>query len=49
VNAIGTAADSGADVIRSAYGANYQRLADLKRTFDGANLFRHNQNIVASV
>jgi FAD binding domain/Berberine and berberine like len=35
----------GADRIRAAYGANYQRLADLKRSYDPENLFRLNQNV----
>lgn len=45
VNQVGTEADEGADLIRQAFGANYQRLADLKRQYDPTNLFRHNQNI----
>jgi FAD/FMN-containing dehydrogenase len=45
VNQVGTEAEEGADLIREAFGANYQRLADLKRQYDPTNLFRHNQNI----
>jgi len=45
VNALGTAADSGSELVRSAYGTNHQRLAKLKRIYDPGNLFRHNQNI----
>jgi FAD/FMN-containing dehydrogenase len=45
VNAVGRPADDGPEVVRSAYGANHARLAELKRTYDPANLFRHNQNI----
>ena len=37
--------EDGADQVRAAYGANYQRLAALKKQYDPANLFRHNQNI----
>ena len=37
--------DEGEDRVRAAYGANYQRLAALKRKFDPANLFRANQNV----
>ena len=37
--------EDGADQILAAYGANYQRLAQLKKQYDPTNLFRHNQNI----
>jgi len=37
-------ADEG-ERVRSAYGPNYDRLAQVKRKFDPANLFRMNQNI----
>ena len=45
VNDLGQEADDGADQIRAAYGANYQRLAELKQKYDPTNLFGHNQNI----
>lgn len=34
------------DRVRAAYGANYDRLAKIKREYDPANLFHVNQNIV---
>lgn len=37
--------DEGEDRVRAAYGANYPRLASLKRKFDPTNLFRANQNV----
>jgi FAD/FMN-containing dehydrogenase len=32
--------------VRATYGANYERLVELKRRYDPANLFRSNRNIV---
>jgi FAD/FMN-containing dehydrogenase len=49
VNDIGQEFEDGADQVRAAYGANYQRLAELKQKYDPANLFRHNQNIKPAV
>ena len=37
--------DEGEARVKAAYGANYDRLATLKRKYDPANLFRVNQNI----
>ena len=45
VNHIGLETEEGADRIKAAYGANYDRLVALKNKYDPTNLFRHNQNI----
>ncbi len=37
------------DLVRSAYGANYDRLAELKAQYDPTNLFHMNQNIKPKV
>jgi FAD/FMN-containing dehydrogenase len=37
--------DEGEGRIRATYRDNYDRLADIKRKYDPANLFRVNQNI----
>ncbi|MFC5176516.1 FAD-binding oxidoreductase [Nocardioides taihuensis] len=39
-------ADDDQDRIRANYKGNYDRLAQIKRTYDPGNLFRHNQNIL---
>ena len=49
VNHIGLETDEGAERIKAAYGANYERLVTLKNTYDPTNLFRHNQNIKPTV
>jgi hypothetical protein len=37
--------DEGGERVRSAYGANYERLVALKTKYDPTNFFRMNQNI----
>ncbi len=37
--------DEGQERVRASYGANYDRLAQVKATYDPTNLFRVNQNI----
>jgi hypothetical protein len=39
-------ADEGDDRIRAAYGANHDRLVNIKSTWDADNLFRVNRNVV---
>lgn len=41
--------EEGEDLVRAAYGANYERLVDLKNKYDPRNLFSLNQNIKPSV
>ncbi|MFI8963938.1 FAD-binding oxidoreductase [Streptomyces sp. NPDC053493] len=43
VNFIG--ADEGAERVRATYRGHYDRLAEVKRTYDPDNVFHHNQNI----
>ena len=38
-------ADEGDDRIRATYGANFERLVEIKRKYDPDNLFRANRNI----
>ncbi|MBO0845357.1 MAG: FAD-binding oxidoreductase [Nocardioides sp.] len=38
--------DEGSERVRAAYGANYTRLAEIKRAYDPRNVFNANQNIV---
>jgi FAD/FMN-containing dehydrogenase len=45
VNDLGVEADEGSQQIRAAFGANYDRLVQVKTKYDPTNLFRHNQNI----
>jgi FAD/FMN-containing dehydrogenase len=45
VNALDDALEAGERPVREAYGANYERLRQLKKKFDPTNLFRQNSNI----
>ena len=38
-------ADEDEDRVRASYGANYARLAEIKRAYDPENLFRSNRNV----
>jgi FAD/FMN-containing dehydrogenase len=49
VNQMGIEAEEGADRVKAAYGANYDRLVALKNTYDPTNLFRLNPNIKPSI
>ena len=49
VNDIGREVEEGADMMRSAYGAAYPRLVEIKNKYNPTNLFRHNQNIKPTV
>jgi FAD/FMN-containing dehydrogenase len=37
--------DEGEDRVRASYRGNYERLAQIKRSYDPENVFRINQNI----
>jgi FAD/FMN-containing dehydrogenase len=49
VNYLSDARQEGEDRVRAAYGAHYDRLVALKRTYDPTNLFRFNQNLAPAV
>ena len=42
LNALG---DESAEIVRAAFGVNYERLVEMKRRYDPANFFRVNLNI----
>jgi len=37
------------DRVKNAYGANYNKLVDIKKKYDPNNLLKHNQNIKPTV
>jgi len=41
--------DEGSERIRASYPTHYERLAQIKATYDPENLFRVNQNITPAV
>jgi FAD/FMN-containing dehydrogenase len=41
--------EEGQDRVKATYGDNYERLVDIKNTYDPRNLFRVNQNIKPTV
>jgi FAD/FMN-containing dehydrogenase len=45
INMMMDATDEGQDRVRASYGEHYDRLAQIKRTYDPRNFFRVNQNI----
>ena len=40
--------EEGAEALRHGYGANYERLAEVKAKYDPTNLFRLNANVEPS-
>ena len=46
VNQLGETSD---ELVRTAYGPNYARLAAIKKKYDPANVLRSNQNITSAV
>jgi FAD/FMN-containing dehydrogenase len=45
VNALDDGAEEGEERVREAYGPNHERLRELKKAYDPANLFQENSNI----
>ena len=48
VNALEDALEDGMQRVREAYGANYTRLAALKKKYDPTNMLSSNQNIAGA-